>query len=1006
MPLHSRTRTMNLTIATVAASIMLQVGFARSNIVTMPLPPQPLADALDSFAQRTGLQLIYSAALAKNVMSQGAAGGQSAEQVLRDLLRGTGLTFEFVNDRTVTLMPPATAPRAPADVSTGSKPNVSSAPSSAAPAADSKERTGFWSRLQAFRLAQANDVSQPDAAIAGNRKAGGATEVETVTVTGSRLTRTSVEGPVPVNVYSRDDIERSGQTTVTDFLNSLPEVSTAHPENGNVGFGQTTVALRGLPNGTTLMLINGRRMEVGGTTVGSGGYFDLNNIPAAVVERIEIVPEGSSAVYGSDALAGVVNIILKKEFDGIEADARYGAASGIDESSADFAWGGKWARGSASLIGSYYTRGRLNGTERDITLNNSGAAVQSCAPGNVYSTDGSNLPGLGAPSAGVRAGEHAAPSAGDFVGGVLNGCRQYSDRDLIPPANRKSVMASGNYALTSHVELFTELMYTRQDLDFIQLRKQLTNVLVPASNAFNPFGKDVRVSYRFSALAGESNIATDTDFSRLLAGARGALGHWDWELAAWEARDSADIFVRANNTNGANLAAALASSNPGTALNLFTSGAPASDAVLASIYSPVLQETRGRSQVANGFIRGALFDLPAGPVNAVVGAEYSRSLASWGYPSANTGFVGSSYDYRRKSSSVFSELRLPILASHGEPGAGDTLAVTTAVRYDRYDDFGGHTTPQYAVEWRPTGTLLLRGSYAKAFKAPGLIYLNYPFNSYSNICCVSDPRRGGVSGNYGYTFSGNPDLKPETGQSHSLGLAWSPRQLEGLEAQLNWWQINQVGRVTNLNAQTIVNNESLFPGRVQRDPQTGAIQVIDTSFLNFGELNASGFDLGVSHRFRTALGTFTSRVSATSMYEYRAAVTPGAPVVDRLSKATQDAWAPRWKGAVSLGWASGPYSAFASGRYTGSYTDYQDAGPTTRELGDFWLFDLTGKYDLGRWIGGKRTGLSDSFVQLSVLNVFNSLPEYSAFLRGEHGYDAAQYDIRGRFISAAVGVRF
>ncbi|MBL8268735.1 TonB-dependent receptor [Steroidobacter sp.] len=925
------------------AIVAAQTGAAaevQTESYRLDIPAQPLSDALQMFARLARQQLSFDAARLAGKTSQPLIGEFTAEAALRRLLVGTGIAFR-------------------------------------------RGSQGVW-------LVGPAPLSNESAR-----------DVEEILVTGSRLSRAGVEGPVPVNIYTRRDIERSGQMTVADFLSTLPEISLASPENSSATyFGESTVRLRGLPVGTTLVLVNGRRVTGGSTTAGFGGYLDLNNIPSGVIERVEVVPEGSSAVYGSDALAGVVNIILKKEIDGVQSNVRYGRASGIDEKSADVAWGASSDRGAISLIGSYYQRSDLVGTERSIVSSNAyGTLIDRCNPGTVYSVDGSNLPGLNSPTA-------AMTESGDFVAGAVNRCRYTSERALIPIARRASVFGFGSYQLTPQVELFAEFLYTRQNQEFGFTHWTLNRTRVPASNAFNPFGQDVLVSYRFNSAGALAGVETDVDFMRPLIGARGTFGSdWKWEVAAWQAGEKVFGDQRGGALNVANRAAALASSDPATALNLFTTGASASDALLRSIFTEFNLHTSDRSRIVNGFVRGTAFALPAGDVSVVLGAEYVRNDLKWRETASYSTDSAYNFTYDRQVASVFSEIHVPIIAG-ATAQSGDLLALSGALRYDHYDDFGGHTTPQLALEFRPWQSLLVRAAYAEAFKAPSLISLYYPVYTADNQCCVTDPQRGGESVSYIYSYGGAPGLKPESGESLSAGLVWSPTQIDGLETSLSWWQIKQYDRTTVLDPQTIVDYEALFPGYVTRDPVTRAIQAVSVGFVNFGELQVSGFDFDVSYSLSTAAGTWQPGLRVSQMYQYDAAILPGLPMTDRLSKADDDAWGPRWKGVLSLGWSLGDYSVNVAGRYLGAYADYPLAGVSRRELGDFWLFDLSTKYDLGRAFAANNRYLRDAYLQLSVVNALDSLPRYSDHRSGYIGYDPAQYDIRGRFVTAHFGVQF
>src|SRR6266478_1280699 len=193
-----------------------------------------------------------------------------------------------------------------------------------------------------------------------------APEAEQITVTGSRLPQASEQGPQEVQIYTEEDIRRSGQTIVSDFLNTLPAVSLIVDPGGlQTDNAVTSVRLHGLPLGTTLILIDGKRME----TTSAGGFndvFDLNTVPLAAVERIEVLPQGSSAVYGSDAIAGVVNIILKKDFQGFIGTAKFGAADHTSEFDTSLAWGGRWSHGTYSILGSFLAQSELLGANRPL----------------------------------------------------------------------------------------------------------------------------------------------------------------------------------------------------------------------------------------------------------------------------------------------------------------------------------------------------------------------------------------------------------------------------------------------------------------------------------------------------------------------------------------------------------------------------------------------------------------------------------------------------------------
>jgi iron complex outermembrane receptor protein len=328
----------------------------------------------------------------------------------------------------------------------------------------------------------------------------------------------------------------------------------------------------------------------------------------------------------------------------------------------------------------------------------------------------------------------------------------------------------------------------------------------------------------------------------------------------------------------------------------------------------------------------------------------------------------------------------------------DVLAVSAAARHEHYDGFGDRLVPQFGMEWRPLRPLLIRAAYSESFRAPRLSALfAQPVSSIG--LNIIDRRRGesyqvsGVSG-------GRPDLDPETGRSRSAGIAWRDRRFS---ADATYWTVLQKNRVNAPAPQVLMDNEAFFPERVIRGPSVdgvpGRVTLLDRTFLNFGELSARGIDVRASASFDTPVGAWKSHLAATRMLEFDAAITPTTPTVDRLSKASTDAYAPRWKGTAGIGWRLGTLSANLSARYTGRYTDFDGV----RDLGDFTLFDVHADYELGQLLGRNNRYVSGMVVSVGAINLLNRLPDFSNnFL----GYDATQYDLRGRFIHADVRIKW
>jgi len=680
------------------------------------------------------------------------------------------------------------------------------------------------------------------------------------------------------------------------------------------------------------------------------------------------------------------------------------------------------------VIGSFLTRSELEGFERSITANNdytrfggSDARFPVCPRGNVVSATGQPLPG--APPGGNNTfaavsgrATSGTPTFADFNYGTLNECSLDGYLSMIPTTQREGILAQGSYDLTSSVQLFTELMYSHS---------RTTSYLTPphtfsepgfvfstasASNPYNPFGQTVGVSNVFTGV-GRTSESTNTDFFRPLVGARGGvLSSWKWEITAWDSEHNTTLPLR-NETNGSALQAALNSSNPATALNPFVDGPAGSPQLLQSLLVDWIQKTSGSILGANAFAHGPIAHLPSGAVEAVIGVEHDHDT----FATENVSFPFSPLGrttYRRDVSAVFGEARVPVIANHANPQSGDMLTLTIAGRYDHYDDFGSHSTPQYGVEWRPFDTLLIRSTYGQSFRAPTLFELHEPNNSVQ--APIPDPLRGNQIELVTIVLGGNAQLRPETGQSRTVGFVYSSKSIPDLRFSLSYWRIDENNSITILSPFTLIANESLFPGNVTRAPgqngQLGPITRVNAAFVNFGQTQVAGFDYQAAYRFHpTNVGEFFASLGATQTYHYTTVLVPNTKPVDAVSKAQDSGnWAPRWKGTVALGWKSAPYVVNMNARYVGKYQDYDQplANGTTQIIGNFWLFDANLRYAAGTAIAQGNSWLRGTYCEIGGVNLFNRLPQYSNMSFGTVGFDAAQADIRGRFLYAQIGTKW
>lgn len=965
-------------------------------------PSRPLSESLRSIAARTGISILFDPAAVSGRMSRPVSGELSAEEAIARALDGTGLSARVMGDGSIVVRPAsATEP--------ASRSGLPGLQATRFPAGTDEDGMS----VAGARVAHESPPAPPDEDLPlSGQGTGKAAELQRVEVTGSRLRRLEAEGPMPVNTYTRADIDRSGQPTLERFLSSLNEASMS-PGEGGLGAttGQGSVQLRGLPLGSTLVLINGRRVQAVGSS--SANFFNLNLIPMAAVERIEIVPVGSSAVYGGDALAGVVNVILRKSIEGVSVDARLATGRDIGDGNVSLATGRKDDDGAFLLLGSYSRTTPLTMAERGFFRDGDyrryggvDARTRSCTTGTVSSTSG-NLPGLDSTFAGIPATAPGVPlTRGSFAAtagrpNLCNGLANGNGSALVHGTEDFAVHAATDRRITAAWSVFGELTFTRDRLRAEQGGLQLNNVLVPAGNPHNPFGVPVRVTARLGLENGAEGFTRDTDFTRVLIGSRGELGAgWDVEASVSTTRDDGERRLVNNTVNTAARAAALGASTSASALDPFTSGRAADNAVLGSIWSDTVRESHGRKDQASVFVRGSPLDLPTGSVDVIAGAETARDR----YRTATAG--GNNILDSRNSGAVYGEVRVPLLRGDAAPGQGrDLAALTAAARRDRYSDFGGANTYQVGAELRPSRSVLLRASAASSFKPPTLLQTSVDDTSLlSSAYGLVDPARDGSPILDAEVLrTTNPALKPETGKAFSLGAVWEPDFAAGARFGVSGWKVRIDGLISLLWPQLTLDYQSLFPGFVTRAPSVngvpGGVTRVLYSEVNFGGLETSGVDLEMTQSWRALGGKWTVAASATRATSYDVAIAPGTAPEDRLGRRAPDYWSPKWKGRLSAGLERAAWSVGITSRYLGSYLD---AGTSRRELGDTWVHDLAGSLDLKR-LGWGFGDFNAARLSVGVVNVADRQPQY---VESSPYYDITQADWRGRYASVRLAVNW
>lgn len=766
-------------------------------------------------------------------------------------------------------------------------------------------------------------------------------QTQRVEITGSSIRRIDAESALPVVVLKRADIERSGATSVVDLLNRLPTIQGATPESSAVGgntYGFSGVSIHDIGETRTLVLLNGHRLaQFGGQTLtGFAAGFDLNSIPVSAIERVEVLSDGASALYGADAIAGVVNFITKS--DTTEGDITIGYSSpkgGAKEKRISATKGfGSLAEDGWNVTATFAhdERTELNATARsfaktgNILFNYNGQRFsspnysQSAIPANIVLDNGANVinPYLIAtgscPSSTFRVTDGADDfCAYDFV----------STLKIFPERKRDSFFGSGNIKLGDH-QLFADVLISRT--------KQKSVIAAVPGSIFIPVGSDLwntyvaplglngidfdgdgagdgtLALYRIADLGGRTSDDTAKFFDVAL-GAKGVIGAWDYNLTY--SHSESDV---KGNISGYPGALAVANLRASGLLNPFVlpgQQTPEAQAALDAInYKGYWDGGIAKLDTIALRASGELVAMPAGSLSLGTGVNFNQEkFQSKPSPFAQGittdpvtgelcdpndpakpcdqrfGDAAASVPYtaNRKSYGAFAELVIP---------AAKWLEFSTAVRYDHYDDFGNATTAKAGFKLTPTRSLLIRGSVGSGFHAPSVPQVNAAPQSYGvtedSYACTPEllqvaqslgaQCRPGTVAQYDVLAGGNATLKPEKSKQATLGFRFEPTPAVSLG--LDWWYVAIRDTFGQIDEKELLGNPLQYPGgfTTARDIGTGVTYIaLNQGNLNLGKQFSSGIDLDFTGRAKTGMGDITSSLTATYMLREQVQLQPGGP---------------------------------------------------------------------------------------------------------------------------------
>lgn len=954
------------------------------------IPAGSLESALTAYAARANVQLLYTPEVVRGLRSDGLMGDFTKRAALERLLAGTGIVAQQSRPGVVVL------------------------------------RLGLVANAEqtvAMEVAQAPPST-----------------LDEVIVTGTHI-RGVAPGASPVVSIDRDEIDRQGFATVADSLTALPQnfsgaatsdVASAGLDPATLNFGRATaVNLRGLGPDATLVLVNGRRMA---GTGGKGDFADVSAIPTAAVERIDVLFDGASALYGSDAVGGVVNIILKRNFEGAETRARYGwARGGAEEVLAAQTLGHAWKSGHALVSYEYYDRAALPYAARSYTRSadfrsrgGRDRRTNIASPGNIVLVDPTTNAAV--PTWGIPAGRSPLRPS-DFVRGVINLQEPRADQDLLPNQTRHSVYAAFGQDLSPDVQVTADLRYSHRKFD----SRSVTPTAAITVNDTNPYfvspngARSHQIYYSFAGDLGPSRLFGTSESLGVSGGL--AFGLWaDWRGEAYAAYGQE--LVRSGtdgNLNSLFLREAVGSvpDNPATSFrtavdgffNPFGDGDDNARAILDFIGSGYGRQ-RYESQVAsfNAQADGRVWSLPGGDLKLAVGVHgrrerFQQRLES--FTATATPTVTSSPTYERQILAGFAELRAPLVgAANARPGLR-ALEVSLALRTERYDDFGTTTNPKVGVVWAVSDDLRLRGTYGRSFRAPTLTEI------YSaQVISATNYQRGAARILSLNLTGGNSDLEPERARSWTLGADWTPDSIAGLKLAVTVFDTrfsNQIDRPVAQNTAAALTDPAYAPFVRLLDPANAAdlaaVQrllddptyatpglypanafgaIVDTRYVNTSVLHVRGLDLSGAYAFSWRDSAFQASLNATYLADYEQQLTPTAPTFQRVDLGGQPV---DWRARAALTWSRGDFGATAALNFVDDYRSTLGA-----KVGAWTTADLQVTWSPARWDGAT--------VAVSAQNLFDTDPPFYETENGTVGYDPANAEPLGRYLSVQLTQRW
>lgn len=855
------------------------------------------------------------------------------------------------------------------------------------------------------------------------------TESDTIIVTGSNIRGTISPGS-DVDVVDRTDIQKSGyatihqymQTYVQNFSGGASEDAIGADASGNFTEG-AGINLRGLGNSATLVLVNGRRLSISGLDT---SFTDVSLVPTSAVNRIEILSDGGSAVYGTDAVAGVVNIILRNDYSGIETQARFGTVTkgSLREYLAGATLGESWSNGSAIITYEYYRRTPLHNSDRRFTSSQDHRSMGGTDRRDIFSNPGNILnPATFEPTYAIptqQNGLNLTPA--DLLEGSVNLSSLSSYGEQLGLQNRHSAFAHLEQHLTDTIITFAEGRFARRSFrERGPAEPQF--LIVPKTNPFfvDPFGDsdEIYVAYDMTPDMGPSvrHGRVHDYYSTVGASADLSVSTQVRLHASYAQQNSKEKTT--NQVDQAALSDALADPNPETAFNPFGHSARNNPLTIEKFRADTINDTGARMYSAGIILDGHLLYLDTGVVKFAIGGDYQRTVFNIHQHGSLRGDDARRDRLTRTVRSAYGEVIFPVLPPTGGDNLAGALDISVAGRLDNYSDVGTTTNPRIGARWNPLESLTVRANFGTSFRAPNMSNLSEARN-FASIFTMENPQAPGERMSVIYIAGGNADLDNQTSDNWSIGATWQPSQYPLIRISINYYSIRYENRITPLrDPRWPISRPSEFGHLAMLNPSQSQIAqicglpyrflfnrelcsnpaavgaIVDARYQNFATTRVRGIDLTATAGGRLDdHNDISLDLSAAYVIDHKEALTADTPSEERVDTL---GYPVDFRARGSLNWTHKNWlTSSIIGNYTDSYRDEFNA--PFLKVRSWTTFDIAISANFGAL--SSNPALNEFSATLNVVNVFSKDPP---FVNGvNYAYDPNNADPIGRFVSLSI----